>query len=245
MKSFKFIIFCMALMLVSVLSSCINDNDGSTKPTYYTCVTLADNGTTLYTDDGLKLIPSYASLSKLTGFSSLERAYIAYTLQDGQATGQNVTSYAVDVTAFSQIPTANLVSVTDDNVAANDTLKSKNDPVVDFSFIATDKYVTVQSTFYYIKGKIPTINMWRDTRISSSDTLYLNLFYDNRKTDAESFYGQSVSLLNSFRMPHEIYSLFPGKDSIVVALSGMVNDGYGYDNSSKKTKTIKVGLRQN
>lgn len=240
MKNSKLFISCLSLMIVLLMSSCLDSNDSNSKPTFYSYATVLESGMRLIADDGVTLLPSSSSLSQLKDFSKSERVYVAYTLQDGEIASDKKTSYRVDLVGFAPIKTTSLLNINDANALANDTLKTQNDAVINFDFMSTVNYVTVQSQFYYVANKMPVMLVWKDERVINKDTLFLNLYYNNKKTDSESLGYQPGSLTYSFRT-NDLRMQFPTKDTVVVALRGLVNNQIHSNKSIDKT--FKVALR--
>lgn len=243
MKNSKLLISCISFVIVLLMSSCLDSNGGgNSKQTFYSYATVADQGRTLIADDGVTLLPSANTLSQLGNIVKAERVYVGYTLQDGQVVSNNVKTYSVDLIGFAPIRVEPVKLINDLNIAANDSLKDPkfNVAVNDFGFIATNKYITVQSKYNLVNQKVPYMSLWSDERIIKKDTLFLNLYFNDRRASGEMPGYNLGSNVASFKT-NDLRSLFPTKDSVVVAVSGMVNNDQ-YINKIIK-RTLKVALR--
>lgn len=240
MKNSKLLISCLFLMVVLLMSSCLDSSEGNSKQTFYSYATVvAKPEFKLLSDDGVVLIPSQSSLDKLKDLSKEERVYVGYTLQEGQVVTETKKSYYVDLIGYAPVKTDGILAVNDVNASANDTLTSNNDPVIDFDFIATRNYVTVQSKFNYVYKKTPVMLVWKDERKINKDTLFLNLYYNDRKEKNEELGFQPAGFIHSFRLG-DLNVDYPKKESVIVALTGVVNNEIHYNKSIKKT--FKVAL---
>lgn len=227
-------------MVVFLMSSCIDSNEGNSKQTYYSYATvIAKPELKLLTDDGLILTPPQNLPNNIKDLVKEERVYVGYTLQDGQVVAETKKNYYVDLVGYAPLTTKNLLAVNDANASANDTLRTNNDPVIDFDFIATRNYLTVQSRFNYVYSKKPYMTVWKDERKINKDTLFLNLYYNDKKENNEELGFEPAGLVYSFRLG-ELNVDYPNKESIIVALTGVVNNQI-YQNKSIK-KTYKVAL---
>lgn len=237
MKNSKLLISCLSFMIALFLTSCI-DSDGNSKQTYYSYVTVKDGGKKLLADDGVILYPSLASISQLKDFATTERAYVGYTLQEIQDPSNPKGTYSVDLGGYAPIKVDNILSIQKGDAPA-DTLKTNNDPVKDFGFVSTKDYVTMQTTFYYVQGKVPSIKLWRDMTVNNADTLFLNLYFNDKKVSGESLGYQPGTVTYSYKTG-DLKTQFPAKQSVIVAIKGLVENDY--QSKAEIKKVFKVQL---
>lgn len=205
MKCIKLIFSLSVLLVALTLTSCL-DSDSSKQP-YQAYVTVEDGGMTLLTDDGYTLYPSDYS-----GFSSLERAYVVYTLQDGYTNDGSVLHVDIDTSQSFGIYTKSVIQTS----AAIDSLENKSLTAFNYMW-AANGYVTTNVSFMYQNKAY--FDLIRNLNKESNDTLYLKFNFN--KGDADGYY--SAYSVNSFRLPGGLRYDFSGKDSIVVAVSANVN----------------------
>ena len=240
--------FIVAIASVFTFSSCLNNNNETTYPTYSSYVTITGDqfmGYTFYSDFGSILRPTSASVQEvLPGLSSstVKRAYIAFDLASETGNGQTLESNKIyDIILRSSyyanyaLPTYETIKHTE----YSDSLITKNEYIQDINkdIWAINGYANALITINYDQNKAFSMNTYyseEDIDIDNN-TLTLNLYY-NSHSENPSAQGQSVF---SFRLPEIVANQF-STDSIKLVLNAIT----GYDDSQlNKVGECKVALK--
>ena len=242
--------FIVAIASVFTFSSCLNNNNETTYPTYSSYVTITGDqfmGYTFYSDFGSILRPTSASVQEvLPGLSSstVKRAYIAFDLASETGNGQTLESNKIyDIILRSSyyanyaLPTYQTIKHTE----YSDSLITKNERIQEINkdIWAINGYANALITINYDQNKTFSMNTYyseEDIDVANN-TLTLNLYY-NSHSESPSAQGQSVF---SFKLPEEvIYTHQFSTDSINLVLNAIT----GYDNSQlSKVGECKVALK--
>ena len=242
--------FIIAIASVFTFSSCLNNNNETTYPTYTSYVTITGDqfmGYTFYSDFGSILRPTSASVQEvLSGLSSstVKRAYIAFDLASETGNGQTLESNKIyDIILRSSyyanyaLPTYQTIKHTE----YSDSLITKNEHIQEINkdIWAVNGYANAFITINYDQNKTFSMNTYyseEDIDVANN-TLTLNLYY-NSHSESPSAQGQSVFC---FRLPEEvIYTHQFSTDSINLVLNAIT----GYDNSQlSKVGECKVALK--
>ena len=242
--------FIIAIASVFTFSSCLNNNNETTYPTYTSYVTITGDqfmGYTFYSDFGSILRPTSASVQEvLSGLSSstVKRAYIAFDLASETGNGQTLESNKIyDIILRSSyyanyaLPTYQTIKHTE----YSDSLITKNEHIQEINkdIWAVNGYANAFITINYDQNKTFSMNTYyseEDIDVANN-TLTLNLYY-NSHSENPSAQGQSVF---SFKLPEEvIYTHQFSEDSINLVLNAIT----GYDNSQlSKVGECKVALK--
>ena len=240
----------VAIASAFTFSSCLNNNNGTTYPTYTSYVTITGDqfmGYTFYSDFGSILRPTSASVQEvLPGLSSstVKRAYIAFDLASETGNGQTLESNKIyDIILRSSyyanyaLPTYQTIKHTE----YSDSLITKNEHIQEINkdIWAVNGYANAFITINYDQNKTFSMNTYyseEDIDVANN-TLTLNLYY-NSNSESPSAQGQSVFC---FRLPEEvIYTHQFSTDSINLVLNAIT----GYDNSQlSKVGECKVALK--
>lgn len=237
----------IALASVFTFSSCLNSDDDTNNPAYYSYVTIAGDsafGYTFYADNGPILIPTSTSVEQvLPGLknSNVERAFISFDVVNGPADGilQANQTYQIVLGAsyYSNyaIPTYRTIR----SFEPTDSLHTNNERIsnINNNIWAVNGYVNAQLTLDYQQGQTFYLNTYysEDDIDVENNTLNLNLYY-NSKSKNPTNQGSSVF---SFDLPEEVSYHFNTTDSIKLVLNAIT----GYDDSQlTKVAECKVAL---
>ena len=242
--------FIIAIASVFTFSSCLNNNNETTYPTYTSYVTITGDqfmGYTFYSDFGSILRPTSASVQEvLSGLSSstVKRAYIAFDLASETGNGQTLESNKIyDIILRSSyyanyaLPTYQTIKHTE----YSDSLITKNEHIQEINkdIWAVNGYANAFITINYDQNKTFSMNTYyseEDIDVANN-TLTLNLYY-NSHSENPSAQGQSVF---SFKLPEEvIYTHQFSTDSIKLVLNAIT----GFDDSQlTRVGECKVALK--
>ena len=240
----------VAIASAFTFSSCLNNGDDSSFPTYSSYVTITGDqlmGYTFYSDFGSILRPTSASVQEvLPGLNSstVKRAFVAFDLASENENGQNLESnkrYDIILRpsyyANYALPTYQTIKHTE----YSDSLITKNEHIQEINkdIWAVNGYANAFITINYDQNKTFSMNTYyseEDIDVANN-TLTLNLYY-NSHSESPSAQGQSVFC---FRLPEEvIYTHQFSTDSINLVLNAIT----GYDNSQlSKVGECKVALK--
>ena len=240
----------VAIASAFTFSSCLNNGETSSYPTYSSYVTITGDqfmGYTFYSDFGSILRPTSASVQEvLPGLSSstAKRAYIAFDLASETENGKNLESNKTyDIILRSSyyanyaLPTYKTIKHTE----YSDSLVTKNGHVQDVNkdIWAINGYVNALITINYDQNKAFYMNTYyseEDIDVANN-TLNLNIYY-NSNTESTNAQGQSIFCFN---LPEEvIYTHQFSSDSIKLVLNAI--NGY-YDSQFTKVGECKVALK--
>lgn len=238
MKKFKFLLFGIALTVVTMFSSCMDDNTTPNTSIAYVTVAGGYLGTEYLIQDiyGKRMIAPTASMVTY-GLNAGDRAIIKFKLQDGFVASSTTADWQIDILECVKITSRNIlekpIAGSAGDTLQNDSIVSFYAPYAYYGFPqvwAYNGYVTTGLVFY--GGKYGYVDLVKD-RIAK-DTLYLNV---NLNADK----GSNTGLNNySFYMPERRVLLdggiLPKNDSIIVAVSAKVADGTSYKYESKYWK---------
>lgn len=236
MKTLKLSALLIALASVFTFSSCLDDSDSSSLPSYSSYVTITGDaffGYVFHSDFGCTLKPTLSSVEEvLPGLSSstAKRALVAFDLADESLNGQTLEAgKTYDIILRSSyyanyaIPTYQTIDITDDTAAADSlTTNNHNINTVNNDIWAINGYVNVQLTIDYDYNKSFYLNTYydRNTDIDvANNTLYLNLYYNPNSTTPTS-QGSSVF---SFELPSDAAYEFQG-ESVDIVLRAFTNN---------------------
>lgn len=238
MKTFKFSALLIALASVFTFSSCLDDNEGTSLPTYSSYVTIAGDallGYTFYSDFGCVLRPTSQSvLEILPGLSgsNVKRAMVAFDLLNEAENGKELEAgKTYDIVLRNSyysnyaIPTFQTIDITA-NTAAADTLVANNKQIssINQDIWAANGYLNAQLTISYDPNKKFYLNTYydRDQDIDvTNNTLYLTLYYNPNSNSPTS---QGVSVF-SFDLPDDAAFNFM-TDSVDVVLRSLTNNDF-------------------
>ena len=243
MKNFKFLLLGVALMVVTMFSSCLKSDD--TPNNYMTYVTVGSGylGTEYLIQDitGIKMVAPASSML-VYDLKVGDRALLTYKLQDGFTADINTKEYKIDVINCQKIPSRRILEKPVVG-SAGDTLR--NDSIASFyaaayywgfpEVWAYNGYVTTGIIFY--AKSYGYVDLIKDN--INKDTLFLKL---NLNADRGSNQGGGNY---SFYMPEKMEltsaGIQPKNDSIVVAVSAKVMDGYS-SGTKKESRYWKYKL---
>lgn len=219
MKRSKLLMMVAVLVSAFTFSSCLDDSNSTSYPSYERIVTVGTGGLLLHSDNGEKLIP----MNTVTGLDKVERAIVAFNLYPEELNGTTLESgktyeVTLDANYCYNVPTKKVINLSN-NAEAQDSLINSQDPIVNVEgMYVKNGYLTAYISYSFSNNSQYYLDVAYDPETDvdlSTNTLTLTLYYDN-KAD----YGQySMRFPFSFRLPTELYNRFAeASDEINVVL---------------------------
>lgn len=202
MKRSKLLMMVAALVSAFTFSSCLDDSNSTSYPSYERIVTVGTGGLVLYSDGGEKLMP----MNTVTGLDKVERAIVAFNLYPEELNGATLESgktyeVTLDANYCYNVPTKKMSIM--DNDEARDSLMNTQEPIINVeNMYVKNGYLTAYVSYSFSNNSQYYLDVAYDPETAfdfTNNTLTLTLYYDN-KAD----YGQySMRFPFSFRLPND------------------------------------------